>query len=55
MSDSIFPSGRVEGLALAYAQAHLTSETTPEEFARIYLDAYNRINAEVLKASGKDT
>lgn len=52
---SFFPSSRAEALALAYAKAHLTEETTPEEFTRIYKDAYKRINEELkrMRSEGK--
>ncbi len=42
-----FPSSRTEALALAYATAKITAEITPEELARIYIDAYERIKEEL--------
>ena len=38
-----FPSNRVEALALAYVQAHITPTMQPEGVAQMYLDAYTRI------------
>ncbi len=51
---SFFPSCRAEGLALAYAEAHLTDDMTPEDFARLYRDAYRRINDELVRLSRED-
>lgn len=51
---SFFPSCRADALALTYAKAHLTEETTPEEFTRIYLDAYRRINEELRRIRHED-
>ena len=48
---SFFPSCRAEALALAYAKAHLTDDMTPEAFVRLYLDAWQRINAELVNTS----
>lgn len=38
-----FPFTTAHLLALEYAKARLTPETTPEQFARLYLDALQRI------------
>lgn len=38
-----FPFTKTETLALEYAKLKATNETTPEEFALTYQDAYNRI------------
>lgn len=42
-----FPSCRAEALALAYATAKINAEITPEQLARIYVDAYERIKEEL--------
>lgn len=52
---SFFPSCRAEALALAYAKEHLTENTTPEEFTRIYMDAYKRINDELKRIRHEST
>ena len=38
-----FPSNHVEALAMAYVQARVTPDATPEKVALLYLEAYDKI------------
>ena len=41
----LFPSSTLEALALAYVQKVTDSSATPEDFVRLYWEAYYRIGA----------
>lgn len=39
----LFPSNNIEALALAYVQKTADSTATPEDYVRLYWEAYYRI------------
>ena len=49
-----FPENRVQALALIYVEKRATSETTPEEIAKLYMEARVKINNELHSSKIKE-
>lgn len=50
-NDRYFPSNKYEALAFLYVERQDLSNTSPEELAAMYVDAYTRIHSQIINSA----